>query len=166
MRRLFLIGAKLLGLLQLFWLVAGSFQLLVGLSAVTRMEGTTQAQTILTIFGGILFLVVSGFLALILLFKTERLAELLHLPSDSDDTRLDQAHLLYVGAKLIGLFVFVRGLSSFVQALFQLRHLAPYSGFMWSTIAPGFVHVVLGLVLLLKTKRVVELITRDAGNTE
>ena len=163
MRKIFFIAAKLLGLLQLFWLLASSLQVVFGLCAVIKMESTSSALVALAIAGSVLFVVVTLIFAVLLLFKTDWLADILHIPRDITHERLDQSNLLYVGAKLIGLYILVQGLPFFVKALFELRHIAPYSLFMWSTTIPGLVQIALGLLILLKTKNVVALITKDAG---
>ena len=165
MRNIFIVAAKLLGLLQLFGAIAAFLQVAFTIPFYGG-EQATQMQLILIIVGSVLFLVVNLALALILVFKTEWLANLLRIPADVNLAPLQKPQVLNLGAKLIGLYILLQGLPSFVRALFQIGSMQPFGAFMFSTISTPVVQIGLGLFLVLKTTKVVGLITQNKTASE
>ncbi len=102
MRKLFIVAAKLYGLILAFRLISGIFSLIF-----YTPDGLVAVLTHVSI---------SAVFAVLFLFRAEMLADLLHIPSDVDLSPIEPSRLLYVGTKLLGLYLFVIGLPAFFRA--------------------------------------------------
>ena len=105
MRKFFIVAAKLYGLILAFRLISGIFSLIF----YTPTPGG--------LFAVLPHVSISAVFAVLFLFRAEMLADLLHIPSDVDLSPIEPSRMLYVGTKLLGLYLFVVGLPTFFRAM-------------------------------------------------
>jgi|GEM_PF-6605420 len=155
MRNIFLVAAKLIGIIQLLLAFGNSMQMTV---FVLNVKNTTPYVAIIMGFAP---LAVSIILAWTLLFKTERLADWLNISRDLEKPLLENVSMLYIGTKLIGLYIMIGGVTQFSKSLCDLLRVKQdsiYSAVFqhsWLAIIPGLVQITLGLLLLLWTNKIV-----------
>lgn len=165
MRRLFLVLAKLLGLLQAYWALGwvGFVQIGVTISMVGRPESTSVGQIVLSLIGiGTYFLMSIG-MAWLLLARTEWLADKLRIRDDANIEEFGSHPALAVGVKLIGVYVTVNAVSGLIRTLVDAQRL--WEGQVrlhaWNMIIPAALQLGLGIFLALKTEKVVGIITKE-----
>lgn len=166
MKRLFLVLAKLVGLLQLYWALIIFMQIGFTLRIVGRSESTHVGQILVSLIGIGMYFALSIGMAWILLARTEWLADKLKLHDDGKVEGLDKHPVLLVGVKLIGVYVTVYAIPSLAKALLASRPiLEDQAGRqLWNRIVPAALQLGLGLLLAMKSEKVVELMAkRDDG---
>jgi len=166
MRRLFLVLAKLVGLLQAF----RAFMVLIQVgSMVNELLGSSaRAASDPSLYGYVMGLFVSFplsiALAWLLLFRTEQVADFLRVSPDEPFPAFRRDVLLNVGVKLIGLYLAAEAIPSLARWLFEARYFTqrrPNFPLTWTGILQPALALVVGVVLIAKTRRIVGLITRD-----
>lgn len=164
MRNLFLVLAKLTGILQAYWALTSVVQIgvLVGtlLSWNQAIGGTGRVLLALANAGVYLALALGG--AWLLLMRTEWLADKLGIPAQDEPLGLQEKALLRAGVKLIGIYVLIHAIPAFVRTMFgydTLTHGAPGVHF-WRNVLPVALEVVLGALLVLRSVWVLYLIER------
>jgi hypothetical protein len=168
MRRLFIVLAKLVGLLQLYWALVNFMQIGFTLSMVGRSESTQFGQILVSVIGlGAYFLLSLG-MAWLLLARTEWLAGRLRILDDAEIEGLDKHPVLLVGVKLIGVYVTVYAIPSLARALLDAQRLwqGQIGLQVWNRIIPAALQVALGLFLALRSEKVVEVMTKKQERAE
>ena len=173
MRSLFIVVSKIYGLMQAYAGLTYIFTVIPMFS----MLGADDDSVVSTAFHGeqITLSVISlgamasltfG-IAWLLLFRTEWLADKLKIPkSESSSSPSPSVEiLLYSGTKLIGLYVVVQGIPLLVQGLFQIRHM-PFGAYIWSTMSSPVIRIIIGVLLVIKTRAIVKFIIEKKGQNK
>jgi len=160
MRRIFIIATKLLGLSQLFLVLTQSLSLMLILKVLAK-DGNS-IYIMIGVMAGILFVTISLIFAGLLVLRTEYIADLLHISDDREPASLQYDQLLYIGVKLIGLYIFIRGIPSLAKAVFLFKQMMDLGRFMWSGITPPLVQLLIGVLVLIFTQPLLKLITLDS----
>ena len=171
MKRLFLVVAKLLGFLQLYWTLSrfifeyGSFIMAIGQHR-EYMSAKDVGQALPLIIAATADFFMQLVMAWLLLARTEWLAHKFRIPEDGDIEALDKSSTLLVGSQLIGIYVIVQALPALVKAIVTSRSLwaSDTDRFPgdWIAICPWIIQLSLGLILALWSEKVVAVITRKA----
>ncbi len=162
MRPLFIVVCKVIGLMQIYTGLTYIFGILPLLRMLTTQAESPDAETAMsTVFYGeqiTLSAISLGAMAMLtfgmawlLLVKSDWFADNLKISTTDAVPLLQVETLLYAGTKLIGLYIIVQGIPSFMVVLYQLRHLTPFSGYMWMMVAEPVVRMAIGLFLMTKT---------------
>lgn len=161
MRRLFLVLAKLVGLLQLYWALVGFMQMATIFAVFARGESSQVNQVLISLIGVVVYFALSLGMAWLLLARTEWLADKLRIQDDGQAEELGKHPVLLVGIKLIGIYVTVHAIPSFVRVLLESRQIweGQVDWYMWNKIVPTALELGLGLFLALKSDIVVDIIT-------
>ncbi len=156
MRKMFIVLGKLLGLVVLYWTLLALLRL--GLAVQSWLSADYGGSwRISWVVAPAVYFALSLILALLLMFKTEKLADSLRLKGDEEPGKATSTHDMFVtGSALIGLYLLVAAIPSLVRALIQSGE---YPG-QWrgsdllGELIAGALRLVLGLVLLLAPKTV------------
>jgi hypothetical protein len=159
MRQLFLVFAKLLGLLQLYY---GVIALVQTAPALFIMQTEFHRQFIPSLVGMIFVFVVSLGMAWILLVQTEWLADKLKLQDATEITELKENSMLCVGVILIGVYVTVQAIPVLVGSMVRLGAMwtDPTPWFSRNTVISSVLQLGIGVFLMLQSTKVIEIITR------
>ena len=173
MRRLFIVGAKLLGLLCLWWAIFTTIQIISfgGMFFLGEKHDTNWVLAVsATLYGvGLLaYFVLAIWFAMILLLRTEWLAEKVGLEKDSELTGWpEEKKLLNLGVVLLGFYVLVYAIPDFVKSSltlfseFLLRWPPEYrdvGSFLMHYGIPVFkdvIGVAIGFLLILMPNRII-----------
>ena len=169
MRNLFIVLAKVVGLLQIPTAIGYSEILIRYIFFFGSGKGFLAdfGDTYVSIAGvclaNVLFL---GFTWL-LLFRTNWIADRLCL-SGGELTFPVPDSFLRIGIKLLGIYVLVESVPSFIWAMMEPGAFNPdtSASHFWIRIVPSALKFVFGLILVGKTKYVIELISGDSKQKE
>lgn len=175
MRRLFLVLAKLFGLLQIYWALIYFVHLGTMMSMFVQGASFSVLQTVLNIAGITIYMTLSAGMAWLLIAKTDWLADKLKIGSETEQSAdLREDVILRCGVKLIGLFIAVYAIPAVVKVLlrsgifgiFDYGITDPaFSMRAWSfldEVSPPALQLALGLFLALKSTKVVEMMTKQS----
>ncbi len=160
MKKLFLIFAKLLGLVQLYRAFMSAAQLAAMLVMISRTDPVPLRGILLGAGGMAVYLAISLVIAWVLLAKTEWLATKVGILDDAPVADLERVPALLVGICLIGTFVSVETLPRLARILIDLQRVwshAPHQ-MVWSPLVPAALQLFLGLFLALKPAAVATLL--------
>jgi hypothetical protein len=156
MRNLFIVLAKVVGLLQIARCLVYVEAIIRHIYHVCRMSMFTNPiegyENMLDVY--LTTCLYLGF-AWVLLYRTSWIADQLRF--SEDETLLPEpSPLLYMGVKLLGLFILVDTLPNFIYTVINTRGLSPDSviTFFWTRILSILLKLVFGLFLVMKTKTV------------
>ncbi len=177
MRSLFIVVSKVYGLVQAYTGISYIFTLFPILHMLGQQAGVPDTETTMfTTFHGeqitltaisLGTMVVLTFgLAWLLIFKANWLADKMKIPPTDFSSIYPVKTLLYAGTKLIGLFIIVQGIPLLIQVLFQMRPRLVYGGYVWSSIAASVIRIVIGIVLVLKTRSIMDFIIEKDGRNK
>ncbi|NCA81209.1 MAG: hypothetical protein EOM72_00485 [Opitutae bacterium] len=151
MKKLFLVFAKLLGLIQLYTALLGVTQMAIMMSLVSRSDSGSLSGVLPSLAGLTIYLAVALVIAWVLLAKTEWLARKVGVGDEAPVEGLERVPALIVGVALIGIFVTVRSLSPLARALLEFRQIWDSSPQLaLRQLAPVALQLALGLLLALK----------------
>lgn len=120
MRQLFIVGAKLLGLLCLWWAISAATQI-ISYGGVIFSPSSNWASAVLFGLGLIAYFILAIWFAAILLIRTEWLADKVGVDKDSElGVWPGEKKLLNLGVMLLGFYVLVYAVPSFVQSSLTL----------------------------------------------
>lgn len=151
MKKLFLVFAKLLGLVQLYMTLLGVTQMAIMMAVLSRNDSASVSEVLPSLAGLMIYLAVALVIAWVLLAKTEWLARKVGLGDEAPVEGLERVPALIVGVALIGVFVTVRSLSPLARALLEFRQIWDSSPQLaLRQLAPVALQLALGLLLALK----------------
>ena len=159
MRKLFVVLAKLVGFLLIYWTLANFMQVGFMIWVAAKEPDPAEAAKVLIGLAGILVYIALSFVMVwLFLAKTDWLANKLKIGADDMAGEVKEDAVLRVGVRLIGIYVTVFAVPTFVGALLELPESA--GGWQalstWSKILPTAIQLALGLVLTLKATAVVD----------
>jgi len=167
MRNVFLVIAKLLGLLQIFASFAYVTQSALAIGVYRSwVENQLSLYTTWTIYVWGFFIILSLTLAWILVAKTEWLADRLRIPEDMSSVDLSDSRALRLGVKLLGFYFLGHAVpylgSILIRTIYEhnggFPHIRALTFFLGSFVP--LVQIALGLFFILDTNRVVQHIGR------
>lgn len=163
MRRLFLVLAKLVGLLQVYWAFVNFMQIGFAISMMIRSEPTEVGQVLSGLIGVVLYFSLSLGMAWLLLARTDWIADKLKIRDEGESAVPPDDVILRTGVKLIGLYVTVYAIPGFAKAILESRlFIAWQVGIhFWTKILPAAIQLAIGLFFTFKSSKVLEWITRD-----
>jgi len=168
MRNLFIVLAKVVGLLQIAIAVGyieaiDRYIFFVARHGFSDTSGEAYGNMISIIMAACLYL---GF-AWVLFFRTNWIADRVSLPEG--EMFLPEPNLLLsIGIKLLGLYVLLEAIPAFVWVLLEPKELYQKEGaaHFWIRVVPSVLRFIFGLILVLKTTKIIELISRDSKPKE
>lgn len=175
MRRLFIVLAKLFGLVQIYWTLTYFVQIGFLMGRIVRIPYPSLGQMVVEVIGVIVYTALSAGMAWLLITKTDWLADKLKIGSETVESEgIKEDILLRCGVKLIGLFVTVYAIPALIRALLQSGIFGTvdygvtsqaFSRIAWSfldsVLAPAL-QLALGLFLALKSAMVIKWITKQS----
>jgi hypothetical protein len=157
MRRVFVVFAKLLGLLQIYWGLSYLVSITFFMRQMSDMGGFSP------FFGLALYCVLSFGIAWILLLRTEWLADKLDIKAEGPEFSMSADATLRVGMKIAGAFMLAKSLPNFVKFGCDLALLETFNSYLaakWINVVPIILKIVFSLLLLIRTSFVVGLIAK------
>ncbi len=171
MRRLFIVGAKLLGLLCLWWAIYITLQIIsyqmIFLPGHLR-DSFWLIGVLLNVAGLLVYFVLAVLFALVLLFRTEWIADKVRLVKDTELPGSSDGHnLLRLGIVLLGFYVLTHAIPGVAKSSLTLL------GEFWLKRQPGYrdiasfflqyvipvlsrvLEVAVGLLLILMPARII-----------
>jgi hypothetical protein len=164
MRRLFIILAKLIGILQLYWAIVALAQIGTVIDLLMRHHDAIESDWhFATLMGTVSYLVLSLGAAWICLKKTDWLANQLGL-SDvcaSGDVVVKEGDLLRTGVKLIGVYILAYAIPAFVQTMFGYGIFSggAIGAEFWTMIIPSALRLFLGAFLAIGSEHTIAFIS-------
>ena len=156
MRSLFLVVAKLVGILAVVQAIVYIPFIAAAMSPLTRMPDTERSFVLL---GTILAPIVSLAIAALLLFKTEKLADLLRVSKRNEDVPIGEPEqLLRVGLILIGVYLLISSTPQLVQSFIKTFMVG--SSFFVGDLVSSILRVLLAMYVTLFSRRVIEVINK------
>jgi hypothetical protein len=164
MRPLFLVLAKLTGLLHLYWTLGGIVQMFVLFGTMGSIGPGKSASALIPSLGFAAYVALALGLTWILLAKTDWLADKLGIPADAPMERPTHAVLLRVGIQLIGAFAIVQALPALARALVSLQQTGGLtSRFVhWHSGVAPLVQLALGLFLAFRANTIAARLDRSS----
>lgn len=164
MRTLFIPLAKLLGIYEIFrsltYFLVGFFR---SIRSETFIDSAVAHSPTL---------VIVWLLALILIFKAEKIADILRIPRDKTDSLvLDYRSILPVGLVLIGASMFIRAVPTLLPSLVSLAVVItsskppPFNPPIYFQLSNTILRIVLGGCLVLKADRLARLLSKNKEQT-
>lgn len=165
MRNLFIVLAKVVGLLQISTTISYLYVLNGYLAEVGYSEDWLAGlcRHLGSIIGTCVNMgLILGFVW-VLLFYTNWIADRLGLPEGELDVP-EPSSFLRIGIKLLGIYVLVEAVPSFIWVMIEPRAFDPdqSAAHFWIRIVPTVLKFGFGLILVGKTTSIMELISRDA----
>jgi len=163
MRTVFIVLARLLGLLQVYWGLA--YLAPVGLRlGLPLPPGLTGTQAMLWLAVLLVYVLLAFGMAWVLLFHTVWLAEKLGIEADAPAPTFTQEIVLPVGLKLIGVYFLVDGIAGLVRTLMHVAIDGPWhfrhAAVFWTELLPTLLLIVMALVLAIRTRWILSLLAR------
>ena len=161
MRNIFLAGAKLLGILGLYWAILIIPQIGFFLGIQTPMSEDNYSGA--WIFSAILlyFLLAFSF-GLILIFRTEKIADLLKINEPEEQEFKPKADDMFrIGIILVGIFLLASAIPEFAKIIFRLAQTSmTLRSFNTSELISSILQICLGGWLSFSSRKVVHIITK------
>ena len=161
MRRVFIVLAKLMGLLQIYWGLTFLTSVVMIFAHMPGGEGDREFA--MQLLGVCIYGVVAFGAAWLLLARTEWLADRLGIEADSAPVTLSKDVVLQAGMKLIGVYFLTRALPSLVRGVMQVSRVGDWGGSasaLWTTTLPTVLQIVLALLLLIRTRWILGVIAK------
>ena len=162
MRNLFIVAAKLFGVLQIFSVIGNLGQLVVAFGLLDTTMGSRLYASAVASFA---LLIVSIGLSCLLLFGTGWLADRLGIPSEGVNVRLDRESGLLLGVQLIGVYTLTWAIPSLIRSFAGRRTqlFEHEKTFDWHNWLVPALEVAIALFLMLKSEVVLAWLTRRHG---
>ncbi len=162
MRTLFIVAAKLLGVLQIFSVIGNLGQLVVAFGLLDTTVGSRFYAAAVASFA---LLIVSIGLSCLLLLGTGWLADRLGIPNEGVNVGLDRESGLRLGVQLIGLYTLTWAIPSLIRSFAGRRTqlFEHEKTFDWHDWLVPAVEVAIGLFLMLRSEVVLGWLTRSGG---
>jgi len=163
MRRLFIVLAKLIGLLQFYWALINIVQLGIGLSQISSFtEETGYKQSWIGLLGiGMYFVLATG-MAWVLVSRTTWLADKLNIRDEGETGVLSEGAVYRTGLKLIGVYVTAYAIPALAKAVLTLSMMVTslLTVDYWSRLLPPVLQLAVGVFLVIRTDKLIELIAK------
>ena len=168
MKRIFLVVAKLVGLLQLYWTFVNFMQIGFAISMIIRSEAVEVGQAIAGVIGIALYLCLSLGMSWILLARTDWLADKLNIKDDDGCIIPKGDAILRNGTILIGIYISAYAIPGLAKAIAEYATITEWRMGVrfWTQILPEAIQLLLGLYLTFKSSKVTEMITKEKSLTE
>jgi hypothetical protein len=168
MRNLFLVLAKLFGVLQFCSALTSLVQIGSYFATSGGLSSILTSGNVAFLVETASFLVVWMGTAWLLLARTEWLADRLGIHDGPEITGLDREPLLVVGVTLIGIYLTVQAIPELAGELAELgaRGFSQINWRPWNRIFASVVRLGLGLFLTLKSAKVIEMIPQRKTPTQ
>ena len=160
MRPLFIVLAKLLGLIQAFWALTNVWQVVLTFNTMMGSHATDIFGPVKAVAYMLLYLALYLFVAWLLLMRTDWLADKLGIHGEGEWGALNEDAFLKTGVKLIGVYILVYAIPAFIQTMlgygmFSARRIGnPF----WPKIIPATLQLLLGTLLAIRSERTLALI--------
>ena len=150
MRNVFLVGAKLLGILALYWAIIIIPQICLSVSA--RFPDIDLGCVI---GGWMLYFSISLFFAICLLFKTEEIANILSIYENREEIMKPTAdQFLVIGIILIGTFLISTALPKLTETLFSFYSSDVLRHYHIKEIVTQLLQIFIGGFLIFSAKKI------------
>lgn len=164
MRRIFIVLAKLIGLLQLYWGLTYLASIPVFMGQMTGIESNFGGGFLAKQVGGLLcYALISFAMAWLMLARTDWLAGRLNIQTDDQFPVVSDDVVLKAGIKIVGVYILVHAIPSLVKSVADSSSLALEGGWfraIMSNILSPLLRAVISLLLLIRTEMVLSLIAR------
>jgi hypothetical protein len=114
---------KIFGIIFFYWFIGSLISICVMLPQIK--ETTAGSKFALPFFiGNATNIFFGAIISFLLLFKTERVMRFLHI--EEENTNIDEKSIFSTGCKLIGLYVFVSEIGSFLRTIIMFIETVQY----------------------------------------
>lgn len=165
MRNLFIVLAKVVGLLQIATAIWQSEPLIRSFFAIQRWRPSfSPAEIYGDIIGRCLMICLYLGFAWVLLLRSSWLADRLGLV-EWEIQYPEPDTLLWIGIKLFGLYVLVESVPALIWSAMEPKGVfsnPPNPTHFWMRVIPAAAKFMIGFILVVKTRYIIELISRDA----
>jgi len=161
MRNIFLAGAKLLGILGLYWAILIIPQ--IGFFLGIQNPINEEYYSISWIFSGIfLYFLLSLVFGLILIFRTEKIANMLKIKEgEEQEFKPNADNMLRIGIILVGIFLLASAIPKLAKTIFGMaRSLSGLTSIYSSELISSILQICLGVWLSLSSSKVIHFITK------
>ncbi len=163
MRRVFVVVAKVVGVVQLYHWVSYFASIWLIFSFASDSYGAGRVNRFLQVAGVLGYVLLTLGVIWLLLLKTEWLADKLGIKEDDSLPEISTDVILRVGFQLVGLYMFLVSLPKIFGVIFQVGSYSWMGGMtkhIWSSALPAVLQVVLSLFLLIRTDMILKLIKK------
>jgi len=163
MRRIFIVLAKLIGLLQIYWGLTYLSSIALFIGQMARMESSEFGQLAIQMGGILGFALLAFGMAWVLLARTEWLADKLKIHADDELPALSDDVVLRAGIKLVGVYILANAIPGLIKAISEASAYGLWEGRLtaiWTKIIPSVLQVALGLFLAIRTERILSLLAK------
>ena len=153
MRNIFLAGAKLLGILGLYWAILIIPQ--IGFFLGIQNPINEEYYSISWIFSGIfLYFLLSLVFGLILIFRTEKIADMLKIKEpEKQEFKPKADDMLRIGIILVGIFLLASAIPEFAKIIFRLAQSSmPLSSYNTSELISSILQICLRVAFVFIEK--------------
>jgi hypothetical protein len=168
MRRLFIVLAKVAGLLQLYWTLASFLN--VGSMFFTMLGRSDSDANSIFYIGLFLSLVLLFGTSWLFLFRTEWLADRLKIQGDDEIGNVDMQAVLRAGMRLVGIYVLIYAVPHFVGIMAGSFSLplaeSKLPSHFWAKFIPSVIQITLGIFLVFDTEKVATFISGKKKSPE
>ncbi|MDY0148968.1 MAG: hypothetical protein RBT03_02645 [Kiritimatiellia bacterium] len=163
MRRIFIVLAKLIGLLQIYWGLMYIPSIAIFIGQMVRMESSGFGQLAIQMGGILGFVFINFGMAWLLLARTEWMADTLKIEAHDPLPVLSDAIVLQAGIKVVGVYILAKAIPGLVKAISEASAYGLWEGRLtaiWTTIIPSVLQVALALFLAIRTEQVLSLLAK------
>ena len=163
MRRIFIVLAKLIGLLQIYWGLTYLSSIALFIGQMARMESSEFGQLAIQMGGILGFALLAFGMAWLLLARTEWIADKLKIKVDDQLPVLSDDVVLQAGIKVVGVYILANAIPGLVKAISEASAYGLWDGHLttlWTKIIPSVLQVALALFLAIRTKHVLSLLAK------
>lgn len=163
MRRIFIVFAKLIGLLQIYWTLTYLSSIALFIGQVAKMESSELGQRAIQIGGILGFALLAFGMAWLLLARTEWIADKLKIQSNEPLPALSDDVVLQAGIKVVGVYILANAIPGLARSIAEVCAYGLWEGQLmgiWTKIIPSALKIALALLLAIRTDRVVNLLAK------
>lgn len=163
MRRIFIVLAKLIGILQIYWGLTYLSSIALFIGQMARMESSGFGQLAIQMGGILGFALLAFGMAWVLLARTEWLADKLKIHSDDQLPVLSDDTVLRAGIKVVAVYILANAIPGLVKAISEASAYGLWEGRLtaiWTKIIPSVLQVAFALFLAIRTERVLSLLAK------
>jgi hypothetical protein len=161
MRNLFLAGGKLLGILGLYWAILIITQ--IGFFFGIQSDISKNYYSMAWMFSGfLLYFLLALVFGLILIFRTEKIADMLKIKEpEKQEFKPKADDMLRIGIILVGIFLLASAIPEFAKIIFRLAQTSmTLRSYNTSELISSILQICLGGWLSFSSRKVVHFITK------